>query len=202
MPPLVAVFLAVASTGALVAEQAPELRQAAERGDADAQFDLGEAYYEGEGVDRTTSQPPRGGVVRPHLEALVVVRQRLGEREDPPDGLLRPAETRLDPPGLDRDALGQTRKERLERLDGHGHPDPGEPGLPDLVHDPLPPRLLATEGRRRHRRSWRSSSARGMVRMCPVRPAPKAVMPTLAGRAVRVRERQDGSFDYTTTRGG
>ena len=36
VPPLVAVFLAVASTGALVAEQAPELRQAAERGNADA----------------------------------------------------------------------------------------------------------------------------------------------------------------------
>ena len=52
VPPLVAVFLAVASTGALVAEQAPELRQAAERGNADAQFDLGEAYYEGEGEEQ------------------------------------------------------------------------------------------------------------------------------------------------------
>ena len=80
------------------------------------------------------------------LELLVVVRQRLGQREEPPDGVLRPAEAHLDPAGLDRHALGQAGQARLERLDGHGHPDPGEPGLPVLGDDPLPPRLLAAEG--------------------------------------------------------
>ena len=48
--PLVAVFLAVASTGLLVAEQAPELLQAAQRGDGDAQVELGMAYAAGRGV--------------------------------------------------------------------------------------------------------------------------------------------------------
>ena len=33
------------------------------------------------------------------LELLVIVRERLGEREEPPDGVLRPAEAHLDPPG-------------------------------------------------------------------------------------------------------
>ena len=35
---------------------------------------------------------------------------------------------------------------RLERLDGHGHPDPGEPGLADRGDDPFAARLLAAEG--------------------------------------------------------
>ena len=57
------------------------------------------------------------------------------------------------------------------------------PAAPDLDHDPLPPRLLAAEGRRRCRRTWRRSSARGRVRMCPVRPAPKAVIRAATHRA-------------------
>ena len=36
----------------------------------------------------------------------------------------------------------------------------------------------------------------------PASPASTPVAPTLASHAVRVRERQDGSSDYTTTRGG
>ena len=80
------------------------------------------------------------------LELLVVVRQRLGEREEPPDGVLRAAEAHLDPAGLDRHALGQAGKARLERLDGHRDPDPGEPGLADRGDDPVAARLLAAEG--------------------------------------------------------
>ena len=37
-------------------------------------------------------------------------------------------------------------KARLERLDGHRHPDPGEPGLADRGDDPFAARLLAAEG--------------------------------------------------------
>ena len=40
----------------------------------------------------------------------------------------------------------------------------------------------------------------GLARRGACRPS-RGVGPTLAGRAVRVRERQDGSVDYTTTRG-
>ena len=57
------------------------------------------------------------------LELLVVVRQRLGEREEPPDGVLRAAEAHLDPAGLDRHACGQAGQARLERLAGHRDPD-------------------------------------------------------------------------------
>ena len=101
------------------------------------------------GATRTTSSLmpsplPRRARRRPvdeRLELLVVVRQRLGEREEPPDGVLRPAEAHLDPAGLDRHACGQTRQARLERLDGHRDPDPGEPRLAELGQDPLAARL-------------------------------------------------------------
>ena len=59
---------------------------------------------------------PRRARRRPvdeRLELLVVVRQRLGEREEPPDGVLRPAEAHLDPAGFDRYARGQARQARL-----------------------------------------------------------------------------------------
>ena len=75
-----------------------------------------------------------------------VVHERLGQREESPDGLLRPAEADLDPVGLDRHARGQPGKARLERLDGHGHADPGEPGPADLGHDLLAPRFFMPEG--------------------------------------------------------
>ena len=80
------------------------------------------------------------------LELLVVVRQRLGEREEPPDGVLRAAEAHLDPAGLDRHAFGQAGQARLERLDGHRDPHPGEPGLTDRGDDPVAARRLAAEG--------------------------------------------------------
>ena len=80
------------------------------------------------------------------LELLVVVRQRLGEREEPPDGVLRAAEAHLDPAGLDRHACGQAGQARLERRDGHRDPDPGEPGLADRGDDPVAARRLAAEG--------------------------------------------------------
>lgn len=68
LPPLVvaAILAIMTSTGSLVAEQDRELRQAAEQGDADAQFRLGDAYFKGEGVE--PSQPPRGGVVQVHRD--------------------------------------------------------------------------------------------------------------------------------------
>ena len=67
------------------------------------------------GATRTTSSLmpsplPRRARRRPvdeRLELLVVVRQRLGEREEPPDGVLGSAEAHLDPAGLDRHALGE-----------------------------------------------------------------------------------------------
>ena len=68
---------------------------------------------------------PRRARRRPvdeRLELLVVVRQRLGEREEPPDGVLRAAEAHLDPPGLDRHAVGQAGQARLERRAGHRDP--------------------------------------------------------------------------------
>ena len=80
------------------------------------------------------------------LEPLVVVRQRLGEREEPPDGVLRAAEAHLDPAGLDRHACGQAGQARLEHLAGHRDPDPGEPGLADRGDDPVAARRLAAEG--------------------------------------------------------
>ena len=49
-------------------------------------------------------------------------------------------------------------------------------------------------------RAYRASSA--ACEPWPASPASTPVGPTLAGRAIRVRERQDDSFDYTTTRGG
>ena len=79
------------------------------------------------------------------LELLVVVRQRLGEREEPPDGVLRAAEAHLDPAGLDRHALGQAREARLERLNRHRDPDPGEPRLAERGHQARAPLLLAAE---------------------------------------------------------
>ena len=78
------------------------------------------------------------------LELLVVVRQRLGEREEPPDGVLRAAEAHLDPAGLDRHACGQAGEARLERLAGHRDPDPGEPRLAELA----PPGACAAPPRR------------------------------------------------------
>ena len=57
------------------------------------------------------------------LELLVVVRQRLGEREEAPDGVLRPAEAHLDPAGLDRHAVGQAGQARRARRAGHRDPD-------------------------------------------------------------------------------
>ena len=56
------------------------------------------------------------------LELLVVVRQRLGERVEPPDGVLRAAEAHLDPAGLDRHACGQAGEPSLERLAGAPRP--------------------------------------------------------------------------------
>ena len=79
------------------------------------------------------------------LELLVIVRQRLGEREEPPDGVLRAAEAHLDPAGLDRHALGEARESRLERLNRHRDPDPGEPRLAELGHQARAPLLLAAE---------------------------------------------------------
>lgn len=71
---LVAVFLAVTSTSSLVAEQAPELRQAAEQGDADAQFGLGNAYYyKGEGVEQDyagLADPTKTPLVSDTLRAI------------------------------------------------------------------------------------------------------------------------------------
>ena len=95
------------------------------------------------------SPRPRRARRRPvdeRLELLVVVRQRLGQREEPPDGVLRPAEAHLDPAGLDRHAFGQAGQARLERLDRNRHPDPGEPGLADRGDDPVAARLLTAEG--------------------------------------------------------
>ena len=63
---------------------------------------------------------PRRARRRPvdeRLELLVIVRQRLGEREEPPDGLLRPGEPHVDPVPRDVDALGQAGEPSLERLD-------------------------------------------------------------------------------------
>ena len=74
------------------------------------------------------------------------MRQRLGEREEPPDGVLRAAEAHLDPAGLDRHAGGQAGQARLERLAGHRDPDPGEPGLADRGDDPVAARRLVAEG--------------------------------------------------------
>ena len=59
-----------------------------------------------------------------------------GEREEPPDGVLRAAEAHLDPAGLDRHACGQAGQARLERLAGHRGPDPDEPGLAELGDEP------------------------------------------------------------------
>ena len=73
------------------------------------------------------------------------MRQRLGKREEPPDGVLRAAEAHLDPAGLDRHACGQAGKARLERLAGHRDPDPGEPRLAELGHQARAPLLLAAE---------------------------------------------------------
>ena len=77
---------------------------------------------------------------------LVVVRQRLGQGEEPRDGLLRPGEPHVDPVPRDVDALGQAGEPSLERLDRNGHADPGEPGLADRGDDPVAARLLAAEG--------------------------------------------------------
>ena len=102
---------------------------------------------------RTTSSlmpspRPRRARRRPvdeRLELLVVVRQRLGEREEPPDGVLGAAEAHLDPPGLDRHAVGQAGQARLARRAGHRDPDPGEPRLAELGHQARAPLLLAAE---------------------------------------------------------
>ena len=72
------------------------------------------------GATRTTSSRrpaprPRRARRRPvdeRLELLVVGRQRLGERDEPPDGVLRAAEAHRDPAGLDRHAGGQARARR------------------------------------------------------------------------------------------
>ena len=92
---------------------------------------------------------PRRARRRPvdeRLELLVVVRQRLGEREEPPDGILRAAEPHLDPAGLDRHALGEARESRLARLNRHRDPDPGEPRRPELGQEPLPAFCFSAEG--------------------------------------------------------
>ena len=73
------------------------------------------------------------------------MRQRLGERDEPPDGVRRPAEAHLDPPGLDRHAVGQAGQARRERLDRHRDPDPGEPRLAERGHQARAPLLLAAE---------------------------------------------------------
>ena len=79
------------------------------------------------------------------LELLVVVRQRLGEREEPPDGVLRAAEAHLDPAGLrpSRPRAGPKGAPRAPQS-GHRGPDPDEPGLADRGDDQVacaaPPR--------------------------------------------------------------
>ena len=92
---------------------------------------------------------PRRARRRPvdeRLELLVVVRQRLGQREEPPDGILRAGEAHFDPVPRDFDALGQAGEPSLERLDRHGHADPGQPRRPELGQEPLPACCFAAEG--------------------------------------------------------
>ena len=57
------------------------------------------------------------------LEPLVVVHERMGQRVQPPHGLLRSVEPHLDPVPRNRHPLGQARQLRVEGLDGKRHPD-------------------------------------------------------------------------------
>ena len=68
-----------------------------------------------------------------------------GNASRSPDGVLRPAEAHLDPPGLDRHAVGQAGQARRARLAGHRDPDPGEPRLAERGHQARAPLLLAAE---------------------------------------------------------
>ena len=76
------------------------------------------------------------------LEALVVARQRCASAKSFTTASLAPANRTSIRPRLDRHALGQAREPRLERLDGHRDPDPGEPRLAELRHHACAGKLL------------------------------------------------------------
>ena len=80
------------------------------------------------------------------LEPLVVVHERMGQRVQPPHGVLRPVEPHLDPVPINRHSLGQARQLRVEGLGGERHSDPGQPRLPEPGQEPLPAFFFAAEG--------------------------------------------------------
>ena len=96
------------------------------------------------------------------LELLVVVRQRLGEREEPPDGVLRAAEAHLDPvPGSTDTPSGKLARRRVEGLGWKRRPGSRSPA-PVRSSATRRVRRRATSPRKAPRcplyvRSWRRS---------------------------------------------
>ena len=80
------------------------------------------------------------------FEAVIVVREGLGEGEELGDGVVRAGKAHLDPVVADRDAGRQAGEPAVEGVGGDRDADPGAAGLAERGHDPVAAGFFVPEG--------------------------------------------------------